>query len=266
MMQAAEVDEDFARKERPAEVDTVAHFMMFDPDNPSSVYSCLQAARTNARSVRTAITSDMWEAINSAWLEFSQIKPRDVRGAKLLGLLEWVKHTSHQFRGSLLGTILRDDGFAFLQAGNFVERADNTARILDMKYYVLLPRAKMVGGDLDIQQWSLILRAASAHRSYRHVYHDRYKAHNIADFLILRPEMPRSLRFCAGFIEQNIETLGQFYGRTETCNKAAAQLCAMVKDTTMEAIFANGLHEFLTEFIARNNEVSNSLSESYNFY
>lgn len=266
MMQAAEVDEDFARKERPADVDTVAHFMMFDPDNPSSVYSCLQAARTNARSVRTAITSDMWEAINSAWLEFSQIKPRDVRGAKLLGLLEWVKHTSHQFRGSLLGTILRDDGFAFLQAGNFVERADNTARILDMKYYVLLPRAKMVGGDLDIQQWTLILRAASAHRSYRHVYHDRYKAHNIADFLILRPEMPRSLRFCAGFIEQNIETLGQFYGRTETCNKAAAQLCAMVKDTTMEAIFANGLHEFLTEFIARNNEVSNSLSESYNFY
>jgi len=266
MMQAAEIDEDFAKKDRPADVDTVAHFMMFDPDNPSSVYSCLQMARTNARSVRTAITSDMWESINSAWLEFSQIKPRDVRGAKLLGLLEWVKHISHQFRGALLGTILRDDGFAFLQAGNFVERADNTARILDMKYYVLLPRAKMVGGDLDIQQWTLILRAASAHRSYRHVYHDRYKAHNIADFLILRPEMPRSLIFCARFIEQNIETLGEFYGRQKECNTAAAQLRAMVEGTTMETIFSHGLHEFLTEFIARNNTVSNSLSESYNFY
>lgn len=266
MMQAAEVDEDFAKKDRPADVDTVAHFMMFDPTNPSSVYTCLQAARTNARTVRTAITSDMWETLNSAWLEFSQIRPRDVRGAKLLELLEWVKHLSHEFRGALLGTILRDDGFAFLQAGNFVERADNTARILDMKYYVLLPRAKMVGGDLDIQQWTLILRAASAHRSYRHVYHDRYKAHNIADFLILRPEMPRSLIYCARFIESQVETLAQFYGKTQVCDDAAQQLRAMVEGTTMDTIFAHGLHEFLTEFMARNDRVSDSLSESYNFY
>jgi uncharacterized alpha-E superfamily protein len=140
MMQAAEADEGFAAKHEVADVDSVARYMMFDPDNPSSVYSCLQAARTNARSVRTAITTDMWESMNGAWLEFSQIKPRDVRGAKLLGLLQWVKQRSHEFRGALLGTILRDDGFSFLQAGNFVERADNTARILDMKYYVLLPR------------------------------------------------------------------------------------------------------------------------------
>ena len=266
MMQAAEVDEAFAAKHGSADVDTVAYFMMFDPDNPSSVYSCLQAARTNARSVRTAITGDMWESINAAWLEFSQIKPRDVRGAKLLGLLEWVKHISHQFRGALLGTILRDDGFAFLQAGNFIERADNTARILDMKYYVLLPRAKMVGGDLDIQQWTLILRAASAHRSYRHVYHDRYKANNIADFLILRPEMPRSLIFCARFVQQNLDMLSKLYGGQQDCDIAAAQLLAMVENTNMETIFSHGLHEFLTEFIARNNRVSASLSESYNFY
>lgn len=266
MMQAAEVDEDFAKTGKPADTDSVAHFMMFDPTNPSSVYSCLEAARTNARSVRTAITTDMWETLNAAWLEFSQIKPRDVRGAKLLGLLEWVRHLSHEFRGALLGTILRDDGFAFLQAGNFIERADNTARILDMKYYVLLPRAKMVGGDLDIQQWTLILRAASAHLSYRHVYRDRYKAHNIADFLMLRPEMPRSLIFCARFVEQTMDTLGEFYGKKQDCNEAATQLRAMVEGTTMDTIFTHGLHEFLTEFIARNNRVSSSLSESYNFY
>jgi uncharacterized alpha-E superfamily protein len=266
MLQAAEMDEAFAAKDRPADVDTVAHFMMFDATNPSSVYSCLQAARTNARSVRTAITSDMWESINAAWLEFSQVKPRDVRGAKLLGLLEWVKHISHQFRGALLGTILRDDGYGFLQAGNFIERADNTARILDMKYYVLLPRANLVGGDLDIQQWTLILRAASAHRSYRHVYHDRYRADNIADFLILRPEMPRSLIFCARFIEQNIADLARFYGDDSKCLVAAKDLLAMVEGITMEEIFADGLHEFLSEFVDRNNRVSNALSESYNFY
>jgi uncharacterized alpha-E superfamily protein len=266
MMQAAEVDEGFNAKHEVADVDTVAHYMMFDPDNPSSVYSCLQAARTNARSVRTAITTDMWESLNGAWLEFSQIKPRDVRGAKLLGLLQWVKQRSHEFRGALLGTILRDDGFSFLQAGNFVERADNTARILDMKYYVLLPRATQVGGDLDIQQWTLILRAASAHRAYRHVYHDRYKAQNIADFLILRSEMPRSLVYCASFVQQNLDSLAKLYGSTEKCNEAAESLYAMVANTSMDAIFTDGLHEFLEEFIARNNRVTDTLSESYNFY
>lgn len=266
MMQAAEVDESFAAKHAVADVDTVAHYMMFDPDNASSVFSCLQAARTNARSVRTAITTDMWESMNGAWLEFSQIKPRDVRGAKLLGLLQWVKQRSHEFRGALLGTILRDDGFAFLQAGNFVERADNTARILDMKYYVLLPRATLVGGDLDIQQWTLILRAASAHRAYRHVYHDRYKAQNIADFLILRTEMPRSLIYCARFVSQNLDNLAKLYGRKEACHEAAENLLAMVEGSSMETIFTHGLHEFLNEFIARNNRVSDSLSDSYNFY
>lgn len=266
MMQAAEVDEGFSAKYEIADVDSVAHYMMFDPDNSSSVYSCLEAARTNARSVRTAITTDMWESMNGAWLEYSQIKPRDVRGAKLLGLLQWVKQRSHEFRGALLGTILRDDGFAFLQAGNFVERADNTARILDMKYYVLLPRSTLVGGEIDIQQWTLILRAASAHRAYRHVYHDRYKAHNIADFLILRPEMPRSLIFCARFVQQNLDMLSEFYGRKECCHDAAADLLAMVEDTNMETIFTHGLHEFLNEFISRNNRVTDALSKSYNFY
>ena len=266
MMQAAEVDEDFAKKDRPADVDTVAHFMMFDADNPSSVYSCLQAARTNARSVRTAITSDMWEAINSAWLEFSQVKPHDVRGAKLLGLLEWVKHISHQFRGALLGTILRDDGFAFLQAGNFVERADNTARILDMKYYVLLPRTDLIGGDVDIQQWTLILRAASAHRSYRHVYHDRFKAWNIADYLILRPEMPRSLIFSVGWINRTLDMLEEIYGGKGAGHDAAAEVTAMLEGNSMDRIFAYGLHEFLTEFISRNNKITDAIAESYNFY
>ncbi|MCS6758353.1 MAG: alpha-E domain-containing protein [Candidatus Devosia euplotis] len=144
MMQAAEVDEEFGKKDRIADVETVANFMMFDTENPSSVHNCL----LNARTVRTAITSDMRESINAAWLEFNQIKTHHVRGVKLLGLLEWVKHIGQQFRGELLGTKLRDDGFAFQQVGNFIERTDNTARILDMKYYALLPRARMMGATL----------------------------------------------------------------------------------------------------------------------
>ncbi|MHB1102454.1 MAG: alpha-E domain-containing protein [Devosia sp.] len=228
--------------------------------------SCLLAARTNARSVRTALTIDMWESINSAWLEFSQLKPREVTGGRLQELLQWIKQVSHQYRGALLSTILRDDGYAFSQIGNFVERADNTARILDMKYYVLLPSATLVGGDIDIQQWTLILRAASAHRSYRHVYHDRYKAWNIADYLILRSEMPRSLIFCVNWINRTLDMLEQIYGGRTAGHDAVAGVAAMLEGNDMDRVFAYGLHEFLTEFIARNNRITEALSESYNFY
>jgi uncharacterized alpha-E superfamily protein len=266
MMRAAEIDEAFEAKHKVADSATVSHFMLFDEENPSSVRSCLLAARTNARSVRTALTIDMWESINTAWLEFSQLKPKEVTGGKLQELLQWIKQVSHQYRGALLSTILRDDGYAFSQIGNFVERADNTARILDMKYYVLLPSATLVGGDIDIQQWTLILRAASAHRSYQHVYHDRYKAWNIADYLILRPEMPRSLIFCVNWINRTLEMLEQIYGGRTAGHEAADDVTAMLEGNDMDRIFAYGLHEFLTEFIARNNRISEALSESYNFY
>jgi uncharacterized alpha-E superfamily protein len=266
MMQAAEVDEDFAKKHKVADVASVSQFMLFDETNPSSVRSCLLAARTNARSVRTALTTDMWESLNSAWLEFAAIDPRETSGSRLVELLQWVKQVSHRYRGALLSTFLRDEGYAFAQIGNFVERADNTARILDMKYYVLLPRTDLVGGDVDIQQWTLILRAASAHRSYRHVYHDRYKAWNIADYLILRPEMPRSLIFSVGWINRTLDMLADIHGAGNKGHDAAAEAMAMLEGNSMDRIFAYGLHEFLTEFIARNNAITEAVAESYNFY
>ncbi|HZY68833.1 MAG TPA: alpha-E domain-containing protein [Devosia sp.] len=266
MMQAAEVDEEFALKHKQADVATVSHFMLFDEANPSSVRSCLLAARTNARSVRTALTSDMWESLNAAWLEFAAVDPREVTGSRLLEMLRWVRTVSHRYRGALLSTFLRDDGYAFSQIGNFVERADNTARILDMKYYVLLPRTDLIGGDVDIQQWTLILRAASAHRSYRHVYHDRFKAWNIADYLILRPEMPRSLIFSVGWINRTLDMLEEVYGGKSAGHDAAAVVTGMLEGNSMDRIFAYGLHEFLTEFISRNNKITEAIAESYNFY
>ena len=266
MLQAAEADEGFNKKHKQADVASVAHYMLFDEENFSSVKSCLLSARTNARSVRTALTTEMWESINAAWLEFAEIRPRDISGAKLQELLGWIKQVSHRYRGALLSTFLRDAGYAFSQIGNFVERADNTARILDMKYYVLLPRATLVGGDVDIQQWTMILRAASAHRSYRHVYHDRYKAWIIADYLILRPEMPRSLIFCVQWINRTIDMLEEIYGARTAGHDAAAEVTALLESNSVDRIFDYGLHEFLTEFIARNNRMTEALSESYNFY
>jgi uncharacterized alpha-E superfamily protein len=266
MMRAAEVDEEFEKKHELADVASVSHFMLFDEDNPSSVRTCLMSARTNARSVRIKLTSDVWETINSAYLEFSQLTPRDITGGRLTEVLQWIKQVSHQYRGAMLSTILRDDGYAFSQIGNFVERADNTARILDMKYYVLLPSATQVGGDLDIQQWTLILRAASAHRSYQHVYHDRFRARNIVDYLILRPEMPRSLMFCLDWINRTVNMLEEIYGERTASHDAVAEVTRMLEGNDIEHIFGYGLHEFLTEFIARNSRITEALSESYNFY
>src|SRR3569832_104007 len=266
MLQAAEADEDFNAKHKVADASNVSQFMLFDETNPSSVRSCLLAARTNARSVRTALTTDMWESLNSAWLEFASLDPREVTGSRLIELLQWVKQVGHQYRGALLSTFLRDDGYAFSQIGNFIERANNTAHNLDMKYYVLLPRTDLIGGDVDIQQWTLILRAASAHRSYRHVYHDRYKAWNIADYLILRPEMPRSLLFSYGWINRTLDMLEEIYGGKGAGHEAAGEVTKMLEDNSMDRIFAFGLHEFLTEFISRNNKVTEALAESYYFY
>jgi len=266
MMKAASVEEAFKARHEVADLANVAYFMLFDTQNPSSVHSCLRAARTNARAERTSLTSDMWESLNSSWIAFSQIKPAQTISKQLPELLSWVKRSSHQFQGALLSTVLRTDGYAFGQLGNFTERADNTARILDMKYYVLLPRATFVGGDVDIQQWALILRAASAYRSYRHVYHDRFKAWNIADYLILRPEMPRSLLYCARWIAQICDMLEMLYGERTPAHEAAAELAGMLDGNDMDRIFQFGLHEFLVEFIGRNTRFTDVLSESYNFY
>lgn len=266
MMQAAEVDEEFLATGRVPDVKNVSQYMLFDEDNPSSVRACLLAARTNARAVRTALTTDMWEAINTAWLEFSAIRPRDVTGAKVQELLNWVRQVSYRYRGALMSTSLRDDGYAFSQVGNFVERADNTARILDMKYYVLLPRETQVGGEIDIQQWTMILRAASAHRSYQHVYHDRFKAKNIAEYLILSTEMPRSLRFSVLWLDSNLDMLEEIYGGHTPGHDAVDGVKQLLEGTSIESIFDYGLHEFLTEFILRNNRVTEALAESYNFY
>ncbi len=174
----------------------VINYLLFDCSNPSSVKSCLAAARRNGRAQRTSLTRDMWESLNSAWIEFSNINPSSVTTGELPRILDWVRSRSALYRGALLNTILRNDTFFFSQLGTFLERADNTARILDVKYYVLLPQIEMVGGGVDNVQWGAILRSVSAHRSYRWVYKQNYRPWRIAEYLILNQAMPRSLRSC----------------------------------------------------------------------
>jgi uncharacterized alpha-E superfamily protein len=169
------------------------------------------------------------------------------------------------FRGALLNTTLRNDGFSFSQLGTFLERADNTARILDVKYYVLLPHSELVGGEIDNVQWAAILRSVSAHRSYRWVYKDSYKPWRIADYLILNRQMPRSLRSCYEEMVQALDELAQFYGASDGPQSLARNILSDLAQGNMEAIFQSGLHQFLNDFIARNNRLGCEISAAYHF-
>ena len=243
----------------------VVNFMLFDVDNPSSVYSSLATARRNARAQRTALTREMWESLNSAWIEYSAIDPATLGSNELPPLFDWIKERSALFRGALLNTILRNDTFYFNQLGTFLERADNTARILDVKYYVLLPHSELVGGEIDSVQWGAILRSVSAHRSYRWVYKDSYKPWQIADYLILNRQMPRSLRSCYDELVPALDELGGYYGNRNGCQSLANETRQLLAEGDMDAIFQSGLHEFLGEFITRNNRLGSEISTTYHF-
>ncbi|MFM8411479.1 MAG: alpha-E domain-containing protein, partial [Alphaproteobacteria bacterium] len=214
--------------ERHGELDAgkVVDWMVFDGDNPSSVRACLDVARQNGRAQRTALTQDMWESLNTTWIELGGLERARGRMeiGDLVAVLDWVKQRSALFRGALTGTILRNDTWAFSQLGAFVERADNTARILDVKYHVLLPRTENVGGMLDYYQWTAILRSVSALRAYHWVYRDRLQPWHVADLLILRREMPRSLVSCLGEIVDYLDRIADAYGTRGECHRLAGEM------------------------------------------
>lgn len=245
----------------------VASYMIFDKTNPSSVRVCMETARNNARSVRTGITAELWEAINTTWLEFADVNPQSITQDRLPEFLAWISQRSHLFRGALLNTILRDDGYYFSQFGNFIERADNTARILNTQYWALLPDNDIIGdAPTERTQWLIILRALSGRRSYRFAYKDaKLKAYNIAEFLILREAMPRSLAHCYAWISETADDLERFYGASEESLEMAREISRELSSDTMSAIYQDGLGDFLTEFIGRNNALSHQLCLDYNF-
>lgn len=264
-LRSAGCEQTFLAKHPEFDGPRVVDFLLLDQDNPSSVYSCLKTARHNARSQRTALTREMWESLNSAWIEFSTTARERTAPNALPDLFDWIKERSALFRGALMNTILRNDTFYFSQLGTFVERADNTARILDVKYYVLLPRNEMVGGDVDIAQWRAILRTVSAHRSYRWVYRQGYTAARIAEYLILNDQMPRSLRSCYEEINAALNGLGRYYGEVTSCQVEAVDILRSLVAGNMSTIFDMGLHEFLLDFIARNNQLGEDISSAYHF-
>lgn len=247
-----------------ATAETVIHFLGFSAENPSSIRNCLETARFNARSVRTALTAEMWEVINSAWLELKKYgSGSKLTRTQLADFLAWVKRISLAFDGSAYRTMLRNDAYAFSRLGAFIERADATARILDVKYHVLLPPGAQVGGSLDYFQWTSILRSVSAHTAYHWVYRESIKPWLVADLMILNPEMPRSLTSCYENVTRFLEQLGRIYGRQGAAQRLARTTYAGLQSAHIDDIFGTGLHEYLSDFIGRNDRLGIAISEQY---
>ncbi|MEP0518925.1 MAG: alpha-E domain-containing protein [Hyphomicrobiales bacterium] len=244
---------------------SVIDFLLRDRTNPASVVCVIETARNNARTVRTALTREVWESVNEAWMILDSALKPSIKARELPALLETIRQQSARMRGALHGTMLRNDMYDFSRLGTFVERADATARILDVKYYVLLPSVSYVGSSLDNVQWESILRSVSAHRSYRWAYDDDYQPTTIADFLILNPRMPRSLAFCYKKIVDNLGYLADDYGARHPCHDHAEAICSRLQNRDIENIFDQGLHEFIQSFVRDNNRMSQLINEAYRF-
>jgi uncharacterized alpha-E superfamily protein len=244
---------------------SVVDFLAFSEANPSSVRSCLEAARANARSVRTAITIEMWETINAAWLELKRYRTFGQSRGELLEFLRFVKQVALSVDGIAHRTMLRTDGFSFFQLGGAIERADNTARILDVKYHVLLPAGDRVGGGVDYFQWTSILRSVSALTAYHWVYRESLKPWLIADLLILNDAMPRSLASSYGNVTLHLDKLSKTYGRKGEAQRMARAIHSDFRNRDIESIFQSGLHEFVEDFISRNNKLGGTIAEQYLF-
>jgi uncharacterized alpha-E superfamily protein len=263
---SAHSEETFDAKYDTASQENVIQHLVLDRTNPSSIRSCMESARNNGRAVRTALSRDIWESLNSTWNDLSVLKSNQLGSDKLPGFLDWIKQRSMLFRGATLGTALRQDSFHFSQLGAFIERADNTARILDVKYHILLPRGAGPGSAIDVQQWASLLRSVSAHRAYRWAYRDAsYQPWNVAQFLMLNPAMPRSLIFCYDWIDRSLTDLEKEYNESMPGHVRARKTLERLSNADMEDIFQSGLHEFLSDFIDDNNSLTSEIAASYNF-
>jgi uncharacterized alpha-E superfamily protein len=239
-------------------------FMVKDPDNPSSIVSCLRAARENARAVRGTLTTEVWETQNQTWLELNRmLKAAFERDPG--AFFEWVKFRSHLSRGVTVGTMLMDEALYFMRLGTFLERSDNTARLVDVKFHALesdfFGVASAKDQELDFYHWSAILRSVSGFEIYRKVYRDVIKPERVAELLMLRADMPRSLHASMNEVVSNLRLVSEA-GQGETL-RHAGRLRADLQFGRIDEILATGLHAFLTQFLDRVNNLGGRISREF---
>ncbi len=242
----------------------IIRILMLDKDNPSSIRSCLERARASGRAVRTALTRDLWEALNEGWRTLEGIDAATAQ-RDLPALLDWVKQRAALFRGAANSSMLRTDRFDFVMIGAHVERADMMLRLLDVKYYVLLPETDVVGGGRDHHQWTSVLHATSAMRAYHHVYLGDYSPSKIADFLILNAAFPRSVAFCYEQIGAHLNRLARAYDKRHQCHTTAARMISELDDLEMGDIVQSGLHEFIQGLQATTGRLHAEIYRAYHF-
>lgn len=238
----------------------VIRFLTMDQENFSSIYNSLKAARENARSVRVAMTSETWENINSLWIEFGQYRNRDLTRYGLGEFCEWVWSRSHLFRGVSFGTMLRDEAFSFVRLGGFIERADNTARLLSAKYKTLT-HEKLMKGSADYYEWSAVLRSVSAFQAYQKVYSNAIEPSKVSELLLLREDMPRSLNACYGEIFNIIEQVSGT--RQNEARRLSGELYSMLRFGKMSDILNDGLQAFLEKFLRANNQLGIEIQRNF---
>lgn len=253
--------EAFVRRYGQPSAESVIEYMAFDAANPSSIRASLAQARENARAERIAISSEMWESLNATWLDLEQRKVKDLKRDGPRAFFDWVKERSHLFRGVAFGTMYRNEAFHFLRLGTFLERADNTARILDVKFHLLLPETEKVGGSVDYYQWGALLRSVSAFRAYRLAYRDTIEPRKVAELLVLDPAMPRSLHHCFEAATDILESLAP--GKRIECKRVAGEMHADLRYGRIDRLFDQGLHEFLEHFMQRNNALSETIQRDF---
>jgi len=267
-LEASGAAEGFHETKAKIEEATVVEYLTFAADNPSSIRNCIEWARANARAVRTALTVEVWESINVAWIELKRFEKGNLGSGRydredLTRFLEFVKRISLDYDGATHRTMLRNEAYWFSRLGLYIERADNTARILDVKYHVLLPQTEMIGGSLDYFQWTAILRAVSALTAYHWIYRESIKPWLIADLLVLRLEMPRSLIACYDNIARFLDSIGKDEAEPGKAQALAHQIMARLEQATTKDIFKIGLHEFITAFVEDNSLLGQTISEQY---
>lgn len=254
---------DYTRKFGEVRERDVLTHLFFDEENTSSVTSCIGRARENGRIVRTALTSQMWDALNVAWSEVRELKRTERSRLAISDLVEWTMRATALMWGTLGLTHLRNDGYDFLHLGYYIERADATARLLDVKYYVLLPQIELVGSGLDNYQWRTLLRAMSAHRAFAWAYGGEITPAKIAHFMILNRQSPRSLLTSVEGAAHHLDRLGRGYDRQTSAQTTVRTMLAGLSEIHVEDIQDEGLHEFLTRFIDENAGLAQAIHEAY---
>ena len=243
----------------------VMEFMVKDEENPSSIISCLRSARENARAVRGSLTTEAWETQNQTWLEVNRMLKSSEFERDPAQFFEWVKFRSHLSRGVTVGTMLMDEALYFMRLGTFLERADNTARLVDVKFHAVqsdfFGNASQKDQEYDFYHWSAILRSVSGFEIYRKVYRDVIKPERVADLLILRADMPRSLHASLNEVVSNLAMVAN--DQSQETQRRAGKLRADLQYGHIDEILATGLHAFLTQFLNQVNELGARISRDF---